>query len=106
MTNKPPTALVLYHYLYPDDVVSAILFTELCAGLVQRGWRVVGSASNRSWRGEKIKYAPRAIRNGVEFRRVWRPGLRQSSSLGRLGNAIWMIGAWSFLALNRSIQPD
>jgi colanic acid biosynthesis glycosyl transferase WcaI len=106
MTTKPPTALVLYHYLYPDDVVSAILFTELCAGLVQRGWRVVGSASNRSWRGEKTKYPPRSVWNGVEFRRVWRPGLRQSSSLGRLGNAIWMIGAWSFLALNRSIQPD
>ena len=101
-----PAALVLYHYLYPDDVVSAVHFTELCTGLAARGWRVWASSSNRACRDDGRTYSRRTIWNGVEFRRVWRPDLRQASSVGRLGNALWMIGAWSLLALNRSVQPD
>ena len=106
MPHNPPTALVLYHYLYPDDVVSAIHFSDLCAGLVKRGWRVVGCASNRPCRDRKKVYVPHSVWNGVEFRRVWRPGLQQASGFGRLANAVWMIGAWSLLALDRRFQPD
>ena len=104
--SEHPTALVLYHYLYPDDVVSAVLFTELCAGLAARGWHVLASSSNRAWQDDGRTYSRRSIWKGVEFRRVWRPGLRQASSFGRLSNALWMICAWSLLALNRSVQPD
>lgn len=107
--NQPreqPTALVLYHYLYPDEVVSAVLFTDLCVGLAARGWRVIASSSVRAWHHNDRKYPRRAMWKGVEFRRIWRPGLRQASGLGRLGNALWIIAAWSLLALNRSVQPD
>jgi glycosyltransferase involved in cell wall biosynthesis len=103
---EQPTALVLYHYLYPDEVVSAVLFTDLCVGLASRGWRVLASSSVRAWNRNNRRHPKRAMWKGVEFRRIWRPGLRQASSLGRLANALWMIAAWSLLALNRSIHPD
>jgi glycosyltransferase involved in cell wall biosynthesis len=41
----------------------------------------------------------------VHIRRVWRPGLSQESSLGRIVNAAWMIAAWSMLSL-KSRRPD
>src|SRR5215471_18028577 len=101
-----PTALVLYHYLYPDEVVSSIHVTELCTGLSERGWRVIGSACNRGYENAARRYPRRSVWNEVNFLRVWRPGLRQSSSIGRLANAIWMICAWSLLALDLRIRPD
>src|SRR5437868_1023912 len=104
--SEHPTALVLYHYLYPDDVVSAILFSELSAGLVERGWHVTASSANRAWHNDRETYPRRSVWNGVEFRRVWRPRWRQASGLGRMANAIWMIAAWSLLALNRRVRPQ
>ena len=68
--QKRPVALVLYHYLYPDDVVSSILFTDLCTGLVDRGWRVFGSACNRGCRDERQTYPGRIRWKGVEFLRI------------------------------------
>lgn len=101
-----PVALVLYHYLYPDDVVSSVHLTELCTGLADRGWRVLGSACNRGCRDERKTYPRRIDWGGVTFLRVWRPRFRQSSGLGRMGNAVWMIVAWSLMALNPRIRPD
>jgi colanic acid biosynthesis glycosyl transferase WcaI len=106
MSDKPPTALVLYHFLDPDEVVSSILVSELCAGLASRGWRVIGSACNREWGHEDKKHPLRSTWNGVEFRRVWRPKFRQSSGFGRLANAAWMIAAWSLMALDWRVRPD
>ena len=97
---------MLYHYLYPDDVVSSSHFTELATGLAAAGWRVIASSSNRSCRGNLPPFEKRSFWNGVLFRRVWRPPLRQASGLGRVLNIMWMIAAWSLLALNRRIQPD
>ena len=104
--RKQPVALVLYHYLYPDDVVSSILFTDLCTGLADRGWRVFGSACNRGCRDEDKTYPRRIHWMGVEFLRIWRPRFRQASGLGRMANAMWMIVAWSLLALDPRIRPD
>src|SRR5712692_8742841 len=104
--SEHPRALVLYHYLYPDDVVSAILFSELSAGLVERGWHVTASSANRAWHNDRETYPLRSTWKGIEFRRVWRPQWRQASGLGRMANAIWMIAAWSLLALNRRVRPQ
>ena len=104
--KKRPVALVLYHYLYPDDVVSSILFTDLCTGLVDRGWRVFGSACNRGCRDEHQTYPGRLRWKGVEFLRIWRPRFRQASGLGRMANAVWMIVAWSLMAFDPRIRPD
>jgi glycosyltransferase involved in cell wall biosynthesis len=93
-----PRVTVLYHYMHPDDVVSARQFDGLCEGLAARGWEVVAMPGNRGCRDEAQRYLARERWNGVDFRRVWRPPLRQASSVGRLANAGWMIGAWGLHA--------
>ena len=100
------TALVLYHYLYPDEVVSSVIFTQLCTGLTERGWKVVGSSGNRGSKDEGGSYPLRSCSLGVDFRRIWRPALQQSSGFGRIANAAWMVMAWSGMALNPTIRPD
>jgi glycosyltransferase involved in cell wall biosynthesis len=97
---------VLYHYLYPDDVVSSVLFTELSTGLAARGWRVTASSCNRSWKHEAAPLPVRTVWSGVEFLRVRRPNFRQASGFGRIANAVWMIAAWSLMAFNPRIRPD
>ena len=99
-----PTALVFYHYLYPDDVVSAVHVSELCEELVFRGWAVTAMPSNRCCREEGISYPPSDLWRGVKIRRIWRPALSQGSALGRFLNALWMAGRWSMAAFHNS--PD
>jgi len=100
-----PSVLVLYHYLYPDDVVSSIHISELCAGLAERGWQVTAVSCNRGCRDESKTYDSTTWK-GVEIRRVWRPRFRQASKLGRLMNASWMIARWSLLACSPRLKPD
>jgi glycosyltransferase involved in cell wall biosynthesis len=95
---RRPTIDVLYHYAYPDDVVSARHFDGLCSGLAARGWDVRIYPCNRSCRDERLTYVPHGHHAGVDIRRVWRPRFRQASTLGRLLNSAWMIAAWSFLS--------
>lgn len=96
--NTRPHAVLLYHYFHPDDVISARLFTDLAAGLVERGWDVTALPSNRGCRDEALAYAPAEERDGVRIRRVWRPAFRQSSGRGRLLNAAWMLAGWAHAA--------
>ena len=93
-------ALVLYHYLFPDDVISSRHFSDLCHGLVDRGWEVTASCCTRSCRDPRLSFPLATDWNGVKIRRVWRPGFPQASSYGRLLNSLWMIAFWSLLALN------
>ena len=89
---------VFYHYLFPDNVVSAVHIDELCQGLVSRGWDVTAFPGNRGCRDESLTYAPRSEYKGVKIERIWRPRFRQGSSAGRLLNAFWMLARWSMLA--------
>jgi len=102
--STAPTALVLYHYFHPDDVVSAQHFADLCTGLQDRGWNVTAMPSNRGCRDEGVRYPGRETWQNVRIRRVWRPRFRQASTLGRLLNAAWMILAWSLAAFRH--RPD
>lgn len=99
-----PAVLVLYQYFQPDDVVSAIHFADLCEGLHNRGWDVTVLPCNRGCRDESASYPIRETWRGVKIHRVWRPGFRQSSNLGRLANIVWMICAWTFAAVR--YRPD
>ena len=101
-----PSAFVFYHYLYPDGVVSSIHLSELCSGLVERGWTVTAFPCNRGCRDETIKYPPNAQWKGVTIRRLWRLPLRQASGLGRVLNACWMLTRWATLALGKHNAPD
>jgi glycosyltransferase involved in cell wall biosynthesis len=98
---RPPKVTVLYHYFYPDDVVSARHFEDFCKGLAARGWQVEAMPCNRGCREERQTYARRETWCGIAIRRVWRPRLRQASTIGRLLNAAWMILAWSLLLVLR-----
>ena len=101
-----PKAVVLYHFFPPDEVVSAVLFGELAAQLVVRGWDVKAYPCNRDFRNKNISYPAKASWNGVEIRRLWRPAFAQSTSKGRILNALWMIARWSMLALDPRLRPD
>lgn len=94
-----PKVTVLYHFMRPDDVVSARLFTDLAEGLAARGWEVEARPCDRLWTGEGPALPHREEADGVSYHRVHRPALRQASPLGRLANSAWMIGAWSALGL-------
>lgn len=96
-----PRLTILYHFFHPDDVVSSQLFSGLAADLAQRGWEVEALTSNRSCHGER-SYQPRTeVWQGVRIHRIWRPAWKQASGKGRILNALWMIVAWSRLALRR-----
>jgi colanic acid biosynthesis glycosyl transferase WcaI len=99
-------ALVLYHYFYPDDVVSSTHISELAEGLAQRGWHVTAMPSNRGCRDESRSYPAEEKWNGIHIRRVWRPRVPQASAAGRLVNALWMIARWSLAALAPRHAPD
>lgn len=99
-----PKALVLYHYLYPDDVISARLFDGLCARLASRDWDVTALPCNRGSNSASQGYRSHETSQGVTYQRIWRPPLKQATTLGRLLNASWMIAAWGLAALR--YKPD
>lgn len=99
-------AYLFYHFLHPDDVVSALLFSELGSALAEQGWDVTAFSCNRSYRDERVSYARYEVWNRIRINRIWRPPLRQSKGLGRILNSIWMIVRWSLLALHPGHRPD
>ena len=101
--NEPPEVLVFYHYFHPDDVVSARHLTDLATGLAGAGCRVEAMPCNRACRSDDV-FPRQATYRGVRITRLYRPGLRQSSIIGRLVNLTWMLCAWSLVALRR--RPD
>lgn len=94
-----PQLHLLYHYFHPDDVVSARLYTDLAKCFAEHGWNVVAAPCNRGCRDEAKTHSLKERVGEIEVHRVWRPSIRQSSSLGRVVNASWMIGAWSLRAI-------
>jgi glycosyltransferase involved in cell wall biosynthesis len=99
-------AFVFFHYFHPDDETASILFSELAAGLAERGWDVTAFTCNRGCRQESREYPSRDLWRGVKIVRTWRPPLRQASIIGRLLNAGWMIVRWALLAFRRANNPD
>jgi glycosyltransferase involved in cell wall biosynthesis len=98
---------VLYHYFHPDDVVSARHLSDFCEDLAVRGWSVEAMPCNRGCRDDRQTFRLRERWRGVDIRRVWRPRFRQSSGIGRIVNALWMIVAWSLVGLRRPAhRPD
>ncbi len=101
-----PSLLVQYHFMDPDNVVSARHFSDLCRGLRERGWEVEAAPCNRAYDGRPGGFPLRETRAGVRFQRVWRPPFKQSSSAGRIANALWMAAAWTRRAMSRRPPPD
>jgi glycosyltransferase involved in cell wall biosynthesis len=110
--------IILYHYYYPDDVVSAVQFTGLAEGLAKenfldetpglgRTWEIEAWPSNRSCHHREAAYSlkPEKV-NGVLIRRVFRPAFNQHSFVGRVVNALWVEAAWVWRALFSKTPPD
>src|ERR1700677_3953011 len=94
MAGRRPRVTVLYHYFYPDDVVSSRHFSDFCQDLHEQGWDVETWPCNRACRDESQCYPLSEDWQDIAVRRVWRPGFRQASGLGRILNAAWMLAAW------------
>ncbi len=103
---RRPRVRLFYHVFHPCENVSARHFADLARGLSDRGWDVSVSTANRGYPDGSQKYPLREDWDGVRIRRVWRPNWNQSRNLGRLGNAAWMIAAWSLQALKPWDRPD
>ena len=107
MNNPTRRVAILHHFMYPDDVVSALHLDGLAQDLAAKGWQVEALPCNRGCRDETKTYPRSDTCQGVRYRRIWRPGFSQKSFAGRLANALWMIAAWSRLALRpRRRRPE
>jgi colanic acid biosynthesis glycosyl transferase WcaI len=106
MSQAKPSIAVLYHFFPPDDIVSAVHYGDLCAGLASRGWQVTAYPCIWSSDDKRVHFLAREEWQGVSVRRVWRPNLRQASDAGRFLNAAWMILRWSLLAITVNPRPD
>jgi len=98
-----PSAVILYQYFHPDDVVSAVHLTGLAAGLADRGWQVTVFPCNRSCRSSQT-YSLKETYREISIRRIWRPPLPQKTSWGRIANCLWMLTAWTLLSA--ILKPD
>ena len=103
--TKKREICVFYHFYKPDDVVSAVHFSDLCEGLARRGWNVTMMTSNRLCRYKGTVSPKEETLEGVEVRRSWRPGLSQSSNVLRIVNSLWIQIAW-LLRFRRMAKPD
>ena len=101
-----PTVDVYYHFLPPDDVVSARHFADLAEGLRERGWKVRVFASNRSCRANGASYPLEETLQGILYHRTWRPDFPQNRAYGRVANALWMCASWTLGAIWEQNPPD
>jgi glycosyltransferase involved in cell wall biosynthesis len=93
--QKMPSVIIIYHFFYPDDVVSARHFSDLAEELANRGWKVTALTSNRFCRYPKREIGQRKEDwKGVQVVRVPRPGWNQANDIPRMANSLWMMGAW------------
>ncbi|MEL7548047.1 MAG: glycosyltransferase family 4 protein [Pseudomonadota bacterium] len=105
--SAAPKVALLHHFMFPDDVVSAQLFHELAEDLASQGWEVEALPCNRGCSDESRKFPRKDRHQGVDYKRIWRPSFSQRSFFGRIANSVWMIGAWSMIAIRpRSERPD
>jgi glycosyltransferase involved in cell wall biosynthesis len=94
-----PSCVILYHYYYPDDVVSARHFTDFAEGLSISGWDVRVFTSNRYCR-KRGNIIPRyELYHGVLIQRFSHPSFFQSKHVGRLINSLYLSLSWFFALL-------
>ncbi len=92
---------LVYHYLYPDDVVSSLHFTQLAIELEKKGYIIETLSSNRSCRKSGQNYSKYEVKWNIHFNRMWRPDFAQSSFFGRIFNCIFLQVSWLIFFLKR-----
>jgi glycosyltransferase involved in cell wall biosynthesis len=94
-----PRCIILYHYYYPDDVVSARHFADFAEGLSTGGWDVRVFTSNRYCRKRGVITPRYESHRGVFIRRFKHPSFFQSRHIGRLINSFFLSLVWFFALL-------
>jgi colanic acid biosynthesis glycosyl transferase WcaI len=83
--SATPSAIILYHFFYPDDVVSARHFSDFAEELANRDWEVTVLTSNRYCRSRERKIAVKEeVWKGIRVIRISRPGWQQANDILRI----------------------
>ena len=85
--------LLIYHFFWPDTVISARLFSDLAEDLVTAGHDVTVYTSNRCIRVEG-ELPEQEEWHGVKIRRFARPNFKQGSNVGRVLNSLILQRKW------------
>jgi glycosyltransferase involved in cell wall biosynthesis len=93
------SCVVLYHYYYPDDVVSARLFTDFAEDLTRQGWDVQVFSSDKYCKKKDRISKKFETRHGVSVRRFRHPPFPESKNIGRLLNSFLLSVNWFFALL-------
>lgn len=104
-SSESPSIILMYHFFYPDDVISARHFTQLAEGLSRKGWKVRVLTTNRYCRYPDKLITPKIeLHSDIEIIRVYRPPFNQANNYLRVLNAIYVLVAWSIrlLTMKRS----
>ena len=72
VNNPARRVAILHHFMYPDDVVSALHLDGLAQDLAAKGWQVEALPCNRGCRDETKTYPRSDTYQGVRYRRIWR----------------------------------
>ena len=98
--------LILYHYFYPDDVVSARLFTQLAESLVTAGMDVDVLTSNRSCHQPDVRFSVKEKHKGINIFRVKRPFSARTNLIVRGFGVLALLANWvvrcCFLVFNKN----
>ncbi len=85
--------LIVYHFFYPDSVISARIYSDLAESLVTKGHTVTVYTSNRTIRSS-IKLSSFEDWNHVHICRFNRPGFSQGNCFGRIINSFILQLQW------------
>ncbi len=95
-TSSNPSAIIMYHFFYPDDVVSARHFSDFAEELANRDWKVTVLTSNRYCRSPERKITVKEETwKGIRVIRLSRPGWDQANNISRILNSLWIMLAWA-----------
>lgn len=78
--------LLIYHFFYPDPVISARIFSDLAEHLAAEGHRVTVFTGNRMIRSEEL-LADHELWHNVNIERFSRPNFSQGGNFRRLFNS-------------------
>ena len=85
--------LFIYHFFYPDSVVSARIFSDLAEGLAKHGHKVTVFTGNHMMRPPK-RLGAYEVWKDVSIYRFSRPSFSQYSNFGRLFNSFVLQLKW------------
>ena len=87
--------LILYHFFYPDDVVSSRHFSDLALGLCKNNWDVTVYTSNRYCRNSKRRIKDKyEVWKDIKINRFTRPAFNQKKHIPRLLNSFIISIKW------------